>query len=117
VSVMWRIRLARQAEADMSDILQWTARHFGPAQAEHYAQTVIAAIEALGGGPDMAGVRMRSDIAPNVRTLHVARHGRKGRHFVVFRVADAHAIEVLRVLHDSMDLARHIPAAPSADPA
>ena len=46
-------------------------------------------------------------------TLHVARKGRKGRHFVVFRVArdpDHDVIEVLRLLHDSMDLQRHLPA-------
>jgi len=44
-------------------------------------------------------------------TLHVARHGRRGRHFVVFRVgreSDHGVIEVLRLLHDSMDLQRHL---------
>jgi toxin ParE1/3/4 len=47
--------------------------------------------------------------------MHVTRNGRKGRHFVLFRAdADADAvsrqIDVLRILHDSMDLARHRPA-------
>ena len=43
-------------------------------------------------------------------TLHVARKGRKGPHFVVFRVAPSRSeqvIDVLRLLHDSMDLPRH----------
>jgi toxin ParE1/3/4 len=35
--------------------------------------------------------------------------GRKGRHLVVFRMADAQAIDVIRLLHDSMDLAKHLP--------
>ena len=35
--------------------------------------------------------------------------GRKGRHLVVFRMADGQAIDVIRLLHDSMDLAKHLP--------
>jgi toxin ParE1/3/4 len=35
--------------------------------------------------------------------------GRKGRHFVVFRIADAQTIDVIRLLHDSMDVAKHLP--------
>ena len=44
-------------------------------------------------------------------TLHVARGGRKGRHFVLYRVntqGPTQVIDVLRLLHDSMDLSRHI---------
>jgi len=40
------------------------------------------------------------------------RQGRKGRHIVLFRVGpdqDREAIEVLRILHDAMDLQRHLP--------
>ncbi len=54
------------------------------------------------------GARQREDIGPGIRTLHVARKGRKGRHLVVFRVAsppNEQVIDVLRLLHDSMDLA------------
>ena len=50
----------------------------------------------------------REDIGLGISTFHVARHGRKGRHFVVFKVAPQQTIEVLRLLHDSMDLARHV---------
>lgn len=35
--------------------------------------------------------------------------GRKGRHLVVFRFADGQVIDVIRLLHDSMDLAKHLP--------
>lgn len=50
-------------------------------------------------------------MAPGIRTLHAARNGHKARHFVVFRVAEGQILEVLRLLHDSMDLARHLPRA------
>ena len=38
--------------------------------------------------------------------------GRKGRHFIMFRTGhdkDRKVIEVLRILHDAMDLPRHLP--------
>lgn len=73
------------------------------------------AIEALEGGPDVLGARVRDDIQPGIRTLHVARQGRAGRHFVVFRVVGSY-IDVLRLLHDSMDLPRHLPAANDPSP-
>jgi toxin ParE1/3/4 len=35
--------------------------------------------------------------------------GRRGRHFIMYRAASGNVIEVVRILHDAMDLARHIP--------
>jgi len=42
-----------------------------------------------------------------MRPLHVARRGRRGRHFIVYRCIDGETIDVIRILHDSMELARH----------
>jgi toxin ParE1/3/4 len=107
---VWTVRLGRQAEQDYVEILQWTTKTFGEGQASTYAETMARAIEALEDGPDVLGARARDDIQPGIRTLHVARQGRAGRHFVVFRVAGSD-IDVLRLLHDSMDLPRHLSAA------
>ena len=110
MSEPWNIRLGRQAESDYAEIAQWTAKTFGAGQAETYAETVSLAIQALREGPEIAGAKTRDDIGPGIRTLHVARHGRRGRHFVVFRIGGDQSIDVLRLLHDSMDLTRHIAA-------
>ena len=107
---VWTFRLGQQAEQDFVDILQWTVKTFGERQARTYSETIALAIEALEGGPDILGARAREDIQPGIRTLHVARQGRAGRHFVVFRSTGSD-IDVLRLLHDSMDLPRHLPAA------
>jgi toxin ParE1/3/4 len=104
----WTVRLAAQAELDFVEILVWTVENFGESQADIYAETLTLAIEALHDGPLPAGAQARDEIAPNIRTLHVARLGRKGRHFVVFRQTEDRCIDVLRLLHDGMDLARHI---------
>mgnify|MGYP006266407307 FL=1 len=112
---VWTFRLGQQAEQDFVDILQWTVKTFGERQARTYSETIALAIEALEGGPDILGARAREDIQQGIRTLHVARQGRAGRHFVVFRAAGSD-IDVLRLLHDSMDLPRHLPAASDHSP-
>ncbi|MBW7901804.1 MAG: type II toxin-antitoxin system RelE/ParE family toxin [Rhodocyclaceae bacterium] len=104
----WTVRLARQAEQDIADILAWTEEHFGSRQAGVYAETLTLALEALTDGPGASGAKGRDDILPGIRTLHVARRGRHGRHFVVFRTSEDCCIDVLRILHDSMDLTRHV---------
>ena len=108
MSLAWIVRLADQAELDFLDITTWTAENFGARQADEYSETVMLAIEALTDGPEILGAKEREDIAPGICTLHVARQGRKGRHFVIFRKAEGRTIDVLRLLHDSMDLARRI---------
>ena len=110
----WTVRLTAAAEADFEEILRWTVAQFGEAQARIYADTVSAALNELTSGPTVVGARERNDILKGLFTLHVARDGRKGRHFVTFRVVrspDRDVIEVLRLLHDAMDLQRHLPAA------
>lgn len=107
MSSVWQVRLAHQVELDLLDIAAWTAEHFDRRQAEHYCETVTRAIEALIDGPEILGSKAREDIGPGIRVLHVARNGRKGRHFLVFKAAQGQYIDVLRLLHDSMDLARH----------
>ena len=108
MSLKWHIRLADQAEQDLLDIIRWTNENFGVRQAEHYAETIVLAVEALHDGPDILGAKARDEIGTGIHTLHVARQGRKGRHFVAFSVTDGYIINVLRVLHDSMDLAVHL---------
>ena len=108
----WTVRLTAAAEADFEEILRWTMDQFGDAQARIYAETLSAALNDLAAGPTVVGAKKRDDILKGLFTLHVARDGRKGRHFVMFRVGRApnrEVIEVLRVLHDAMDLQRHLP--------
>jgi toxin ParE1/3/4 len=107
----WAVRLTAVAEADFAQVLRWTAAQFGARQAQVYARTLSLAIEALSQGPEVLDASAMDDIAPGLRALHVARSGRKGRHIVIFREQpgeEAAVVEVLRVLHDAMDLPRHL---------
>ncbi|MGX4801881.1 type II toxin-antitoxin system RelE/ParE family toxin [Bradyrhizobium guangdongense] len=105
----WRIRLGAAAEVDFANILRWTTENFGPRQARIYRDTLVQAIGALAEGPEVAGSKSRDEIAPGLRTLHIGRRGRRGSHFLMYRVGPESMIEVARILHDRMDLQRHIP--------
>lgn len=108
----WRIRLASAAETDFDQILQWTAERFGKDQAHVYTRTLLAALDALKEGPTLSGVKTREELSKGILTLHAARLGRKARHLIVFRAVsgravsgrDGNVIQVLRILHDAMDM-------------
>jgi toxin ParE1/3/4 len=105
----WTVRLVAVSERDYLEVIQRSAQDFGPLQAEVYAQTLALALDALReNGPLTIGVKPREEIGAGIFTLHAARFKRKASHFLVFRVLEIRTIEVLRILHDRMDLARHI---------
>lgn len=106
----WTVRITASADADFEAILLWTREQFGEAQVNIYAETLASALEAMIIGPSVPGARRRDDILQGLYSLHIARNGRRGRQFVMFRVApgERDVIEVLRILHDSMDLPKHL---------
>jgi toxin ParE1/3/4 len=102
----WTARLSDTADADYDDILRWTARRFGTTQAVAYGGLLAAALAHLERGSGIAGVRQRDEIGAGLRTLHV---GHRRRHSILFRIGSEpdRTIDVLRILHDALDLARH----------
>ncbi|HRW60906.1 MAG TPA: type II toxin-antitoxin system RelE/ParE family toxin [Defluviicoccus sp.] len=114
----WPVRLTAAAEADFRSIVRWICERFGEAQARAYADTLVSAITALAQGPAIPGAKARNDINSGLFTLHVARGGRRGRHFLMFRIGhdgDRDLVEVLRILHDAMDVPRHMPKKPRTE--
>jgi toxin ParE1/3/4 len=112
----WTVHLTQAAESDFQSIIVWTLREFGDRQARAYADTLSAALMALTAGPMTVGAKEPSEIEKGLVTLHVARDGHKGSHFVLFRIGSGKSksqrhIEVLRLLHDAMDLKLHTPRA------
>lgn len=105
----WNVRLGVVAEIDFANILKWTVENFGSRQASSYRDTLVQAIGALTDGPEVAGSKARDEIAKGLRTLHVARRGRRGSHFLMYRTMGEATIEIVRILHERMDLQRHLP--------
>ncbi|WP_395714016.1 type II toxin-antitoxin system RelE/ParE family toxin [Reyranella sp.] len=104
----WRIRLSNAAAVDFQGILLWTRTRFGEDQALAYENALTETLELLAEGPTTPGAKARFDIGRGIHALHVSRIRRRARHVVLFRVIDEHRIGIVRILHDSMDLARHL---------
>lgn len=102
---LWQVRLVRPAEADFRAILSWTEDKFGAAQALKYESLLRAALRRLANDPATPESRSRSDFGAGFHTLHITR---PGRHLFVYRVVATEVI-IVRILHDSMDIARHLP--------
>jgi toxin ParE1/3/4 len=107
----WRVRLGAAAEVDFANILKWTTEDFGARQSRVDRDTLLQAIGELTGGPDVAASRARDEVMAGLRTLHVARRGRRGSHFLMYRAAPNSTIEIVRILHDRMELQRRLPSA------
>ncbi len=105
----WRVALADAANRDFVDTIEYTIETFGARQAKIYRATLKSALKALEADPELRGSASREDIGDRLRTLHVARNGKRGRHLILYREGPERTIEVLRILHDAMDLARHVP--------
>src|SRR5579864_2475666 len=108
----WRVRLGAAAELDFANIIKWTTENFGARQSRVYRDALVQTIGELANGPNLASSRARDEIMAGLRTLHVARRGRRGSHFLMYRAAPNSTIEIVRILHDRMDLRRHVPSAP-----
>jgi toxin ParE1/3/4 len=105
----WRVRISDAARDDLGEIMRWTTENFGAEQARRYKSVILATADELSGGPEPLGHR----VVGGLRALYVARRGRRGRHFLLYRVLDETTIEVSRILHDQMDLQRHVPSSDS----
>lgn len=91
--------LSPAARADLDDIWEYTAGRWGDAQAERYARDIQAACRALGDGTQPG--RSADDIRAGYRKLAV------GSHMIYFRPR-AGMVEIVRILHGRMDVARRI---------
>ena len=91
--------LSPAARSDLEEIWDYTARHWGKAQAERYTRDIRDVFEALGAGT-LAG-RSAEDIRAGYRKAAV------GSHVMYFRVR-ADVVEIVRILHRRMDVDRHI---------
>lgn len=107
------------AEADIAGILAWSEDRFGEAARRRYAALLAAALRDLVADPERLGSVARPEIGPDVRSYHLF-HSRerariegeivhRPRHFVLYRIIIPGVIGIGRVLHDAMEIDRHLP--------
>ena len=96
---MNRTRFSPAAQDDLSAIWDYTVHNWGVAQAERYILGIREACEALADG------RRKGSNADNIRPSY--RKLTVGSHVMFFRVTVGGEIDVIRILHQRMDVAGH----------
>ena len=106
-----RLFLSDIAKADIREILRTTRAQFGPLQVPKYRALIAEARKNLRDNPGLG--HHRDGLPSDWRLFHISQRGRPARHFVLYVVNQTEdRIDVLRVLHDAMDIPRHWPGGP-----
>lgn len=114
---MRRYVLSQRAASDIDEILVWSLRTFGPQTGERYELLLYQAMIDLTHDPQLTGSFLLEELGPGIHIYHL-RHSRMNvadekdrvkslRHFLVYRL-DGEQVEIVRSLHDAMDLQRHV---------
>lgn len=113
-------RLSAAAQADVIEILAHTHERFGELARLRYEYLLVTALRDLAEEPDRVGSICRPELGDDVRSYHLrhsrdrARHEsglvRRPRHLLLFRLAHPDLIGLGRVLHDAMEIERHLPS-------
>ncbi len=94
-----RLEFARAALADLDAIYRYGTAEFGPAQADSYADLLAAALDLVCAYPAIAP--LLPDREDGLRCRSAGVH-------TIFCIADPELVRVVRVLHQHMDVERHI---------
>jgi toxin ParE1/3/4 len=94
-----RYRLTPAARQDLSSIWDYTAERWDVGQAEIYVMDIRAAIERIADDPRRG--RACDELRDGYRQYSVGRH-------LLFYVAGSDGVDVIRILHQMMDPARHL---------
>ena len=88
-------RLLPEAENDLESVWRYTAKNWGVDQAHAYLDGLVDIFKLLSENPQMC--RERNEFAPSVHIHHHAHH------LVVFILSEV-GIDIVRILHESMDV-------------
>lgn len=91
--------VSRRADNDIDDILEYGYRHFGLEQTINYKTELEQCLALLADNPKLG--RQCDDIRAGYQ-----RH-EHGRHIIFYRQRKADIL-IIRVIHDSMDVKRHL---------
>ena len=106
------LRKTRLAEADYPDILRYTLRRWGKEQFAAYRRLLNDGISAVASDPDRPSSRARDELQAGVRSFNIGSLATRvgdGRHVLYYRVGADGIVEILRILHDRMEIEDRLP--------
>jgi len=92
-------RLTKKALDDLRSIARYTEKAWGREQRNKYLSNLNSSIQMLAHDPQLG--RACDEIKQGYRKHHV------GRHLLFYRLI-ASRVEIIRILHDSMDVDSHL---------
>jgi toxin ParE1/3/4 len=92
--------LRPKAVEDLDSIWEYTINAWGEEQAERYIRLLTSGFEEIAEEPIRG--RLCNDIREGYWKLRI------GHHVIFYRTEDTGVIDVVRVLHEKMDFARHL---------
>jgi toxin ParE1/3/4 len=105
----YRLRISKLAVADIRQVLVWTHGLFGMRKHLEYKELIRQALHEIATSPTDWPEKHRPEIDPDAWTFHIARRGKRARHFFLYRTVEENFVDIGRFLHDSMELRRHLP--------
>ncbi|MFL5287490.1 MAG: type II toxin-antitoxin system RelE/ParE family toxin [Rhodopila sp.] len=112
------LRLSTAAEADIVRLLAYIQEQFGDVARRRYEALLATGLADIAALPDRPGSVPRPELGPWVCSYHL-RYSRerartaygvvhRPRHLLLYRVIRSDLIGVGRVLHDGIELERHL---------
>lgn len=111
------IRIQPAARRDIEEALRWSLDNFGERALRRYQRLIAEALKEIAANPQLIPSYEMSGLQPGIRLYHL-RHSRRRaivegesvrepRHFVAYLTVNKEVV-VVRLLHDSMEIARHL---------
>lgn len=115
---MGKYRLSHTALSDIEDVLRYSHVQFGSHARIRYQALIRTAIEDLAEAPNRVGSSLRDELSEGLRSFHPTYVRKQAatatgtvlrpRHVVFYRLADGQVIEIVRILHDAMEVRQHL---------
>lgn len=93
---MAKVILRQEAITDLNDIWNYTFEKWSEKQADKYYATIKLACRGIGENPEIGNEY--SGISTNLLGL------KSGKHIIFYHLISDNEIEVIRILHERMDL-------------
>lgn len=97
---MAKVILRQEAIEDLNNIWDYTFEQWSETQADKYYATIKLACNGIGKNPDVG--KKYVGISKNLLGL------KSGKHIIFYRLISNDEIEVIRILHERMDLKKRL---------
>ena len=97
---MAKYRLTNKAVDDLAEIWEYTFDNWSETQADKYYFILVDSFNEIAGKPQIG--KLYFGIVDNLKGYQV------GRHIVFYRVIENNNVEIIRILHERMDLKNRI---------